>query len=139
MIDLEIQRADAGLVVRLVAGAPSGLRLESHAPGSTTTSGSLRIPLPAVEVGISNALPEPGAVTSQLKVLDQHYSPHSLTLRLSAAAGSTQTLFLRVNEQRVRVRSSDLSLPVTQQRSSNFQVVFPQGTGYVEKTITLNW
>jgi glycogen debranching enzyme len=139
MIDLEIQRADAGLVVRLVAGAPSGLRLESRAPGSTTTSGSLRIPLPAVEVGISNALPEPGAVTSQLKVLDQHYSPHSLTLRLSAAAGSTQTLFLRVNEQRVRVRSSDLSLPVTQQPSSNFQVVFPQGTGYVEKTVTLNW
>jgi hypothetical protein len=72
-------------------------------------------------------------------VLDQAYSQHSLTLRFSAAAGSTQTLCLRVNKQRVRVRSSDLSLPVTQRPSSNFQVVFPQGKGYVEKTVTLNW
>jgi hypothetical protein len=102
-------------------------------------SGSLRIPLPTVEIGISHAPPEPGAVTSQLKVLDQRYSPHSLTVQLSAPAGSTQMLFLRVNDDRVKVRSNDLSLPASQKSLSDLQVIFPPGTGYLEKTITLNW
>jgi hypothetical protein len=74
-----------------------------------------------------------------MKVLDQRYSPRSLTVQLSAPAGSTQTLFLRVNDDRVKVRSSDLSLPAGQKSLTNLQVIFPAGTGYLEKTVTLSW
>jgi glycogen debranching enzyme len=138
-IDLEIQRVGAALFVRPVAGASASVRLESRVPGSSVTSGGLKIPLPAVEVGISHGLPEPGASTTQLKVLDQRYSSRSLTLQLAAPAGSTQALFLRVNDDRVKVRSSDVSLPARQSPLSAVQVIFPPGTGYIEKAVTLSW
>jgi hypothetical protein len=138
-IDLEIQRVGPALFVRPIGGASAAIRLESRVPGSAMTSGSLRIPLPRVEIGIPHALPEPGAVTSQLKVLDQRYSPHSLTVQLSAPAGSTQRLFLRVNDDRLQVRSSDLLIPAGQKSRSDLQVIFPSGIGYLEKTVTLSW
>jgi GH15 family glucan-1,4-alpha-glucosidase len=138
-IDLEIQRAGTALLVRPVAGASATVHLESRVPGSALTSDGLRIPLPTVEVGFSHAPPEPGAVTSQLKVLDQRYSPHSLTLQLSAPAGSTQTLFLRVNDDHAKVRSSDVSLPANQKSVSDLQVIFPEGIGFLQKTVTLSW
>lgn len=138
-IDLEIQRAGTALLVRPVAGASATVHLESRVPGSAPTSGGLKIPLPAVEVGISHGLPEPGEVSSQLKVLDQRYRPRSLTLQLSAPAGSTQTLLLRVNDDHAKLRSSDVLLPASQKSVSNLQVIFPPGTGYLEKTVTISW
>ena len=40
-------------------------------PREQNSGGVLRIPLPAVEAGLADALPNPGATTQQLKVLDQ--------------------------------------------------------------------
>jgi hypothetical protein len=104
--------------------------------GAKVDNGELRIPLPAVEVGISHGLPEPGAVTSQMKVLDQQMSPRSLRLRLSAPANSDQTLFLRLNDPKIHLRSEGTKLA---SNSSQLQVHFPSGTGYVEKVVTLSW
>ena len=103
---------------------------------TTTQYGELLIPLPAVEVGIDHGLPEPGAVTSQLKVLDQQPSPHALRLQLSAPAASHQVLFLRVNDKKIhpRIEGAEVSADASQIR-----VQFPPGAGYVEKTVTLSW
>ena len=79
------------------------MKLASPAPGAKLENGELRIPLPAVEVGLSHNLPEPGSVTSQMKVLDQRASAHSSQLRLSAPANTLQTLFLRMNDQRIHL------------------------------------
>ena len=98
--------------------------------------GELRIPLPAVEVGIAHGLPQPGAITSQMKVLDQQISGRSLKLRLSAPGNSAQVLYLRVNDPKVHVRSDGAAIGSD---PSELKLQFPQGDGYIEKTVTLAW
>jgi hypothetical protein len=68
--------------------------------------------------------------------VDQQKSPHSLRLKLSAPGGSLQTLFLRVNDSRVRPRieGGEVSADFNQLR-----VQFPSGTGYVDKEVTISW
>jgi len=99
-------------------------------------SAELRIPLPAVEVGIAHGLPEAGARKLQMKVLDQQASPHSLRLRLAAPANRHQTLFLRVNDSKVHLRIDGADASVD---SAQLKVQFPPGAGYVEKTATISW
>ena len=89
-----------------------------------------------MEAGIGHGLPLAGAVTSQLKVVDQQQSARSLRLVLSAPAGSQQSLFLRLNEPKVRVRSEGADVSSD---STKLQVQFPPGAGYVEKVVTLSW
>jgi hypothetical protein len=112
------------------------VKLASHAAGATIENGELRIPLPAVEVGIGHGLPEPGGTTSQMKVLDQRESAHSLWLQMSAPANSVQTLFLRVNDPKIHPRTDAAEVSPD---FSSFRVRFPSGTGYVRKDIKLSW
>jgi hypothetical protein len=71
-----------------------------------------------------------------MKVLDQQLSDRSLTLRLTAPAGSEQTLFLRINGPKIRpqVAGAKASADLSQ-----LHVEFPSGNGYVEKVVTLSW
>jgi glycogen debranching enzyme len=135
-IGINLRRDRTTLLVRLTGDAAKDVRLASLAPGAKLENGELRIPLPAVEVGLSHNLPEPGSVTSQMKVLDQRVSAHSLELRLSAPANTLQTLFLRLNDQKIHLtiegaeRSAD---------SSELRVRFPPGAGYTETKINVSW
>jgi glycogen debranching enzyme len=138
-VDLEMKREGALLVVRATGNEASGVHLKSRTPGAQFSSGTLRIPLPAVEVGITQNLPEPGSVTEQMKVLDQQVTARSLTLRLSAPAGSHQALSLRINDRRLRLRSTGVAIPDNDAALQNLQVEFGPGNGYVEKEITFNW
>jgi hypothetical protein len=114
--------------------------LGSLTPGSSVSSGLLRIPLPAVEVGIPHALPQPGAVTQQMKVLDQQYSSNQLTLRLSAIAGTHQAIDLRVNDPKAKVHLEGAEIPNPNTSSLRaLQVDFGPGDGYVEKTVKITW
>jgi hypothetical protein len=138
-VDLAMRRVGMTLEVSPTGPGAATLHLESGAPGSKMAAGVLRIPLAKVEVGIPHGLPEPGSTTRQLKVLDQRASERSLMLRLAAPANSQQTLFLRINDIKANVRSNDLDIPASHEVLRRIQISFPQGTGYVEKTVTLSW
>jgi glycogen debranching enzyme len=134
--DLQMKREGASLLVR----ANGDVLLGSLTPGSSVSSGLLRIPLPAVEVGIPHALPQPGAVTQQMKVLDQQYSSNQLTLRLSAIAATHQAIDLRVNDPKAKVHLEGAEIPNPNTSSLRaLQVDFGPGDGYVEKTVKITW
>jgi glycogen debranching enzyme len=140
-VGIEMRRSGSTLLVRLTGEGSIAVQLRSRAAGAKAQNGELRIPLPAVEVGIAHGLPEAGAVTSQMKVLDQQPSAGSLRLRLSAPANSHQTLFLRVNDPKIHLRTAGAELSL---ESSQLEIQFPAGTGsgesgYVEKMVTLSW
>src|SRR5580700_3109557 len=140
-VGIEMRRSGSTLLVRLTEEGSIAVQLRSRAAGAKAQNGELRIPLPAVEVGIAHGLPEAGAVTSQMKVLDQQPFAGSLRLRLSAPANSHQTLFLRVNDPKIHLRTAGAELSL---ESSQLKIQFPAGTGsgesgYVEKMVTLSW
>jgi glycogen debranching enzyme len=134
-VDLKITREGTMLEVR-----PAGQHvvLASRTPGAKWAAGVLRIPLPAVEVGIDHALPQPGATTQQMKVIDQQSTPNSLTLKLAAQAGSHQKLMLRLNHPHVWVRMDGVPLEGNEAQRT-LPVDFGPGEGYVEKTLKLTW
>jgi hypothetical protein len=135
-VALGMRRNGTVLSVAVDGDASKSVKLRTRAPNSSAANGELRIPLPAVEVGIEHGLPVAGAITSQMKVLDQQKSPRSLRLKLSAPSGSVQTLFLRVNDPKVRPRVEGGELAAD---STGFRVQFPSGTGYAEKMVTISW
>ena len=147
-VDLSITRHGDELVVGATGPAASGLRLQSHAPGAHVAKGELDIPLPAVEAGIEENLPEPGSVTTQMKVLDQQTTSHSLTLHLAAPAGTTQTLFLRINDTKLmrknsRLHATGVDIPDASESLQKLQVEFAGDRGdtpvYVEKDVAFTW
>jgi hypothetical protein len=70
-----------------------------------------------------------------MKVIDQRESPRSLKLVLSAPANSGRILFFRFNDPKVRVRVDGAELSSD---SSQLEIVFPPGSGYTEKTVTVS-
>jgi hypothetical protein len=135
-LGVELHRNRTTLSVRLTGDGAKDVKLASRAPGTKLLNGEIIIPLPAVEVGIAHGLPEPGKVTSQMKVLEQRAAAHSLSLRLSAPANTHQTLFLRLNDPKIQFRSEGAEVSAD---SSELRVQFPAGEGYKEKEIKLSW
>src|SRR5579872_145571 len=135
-VNLEMRRTGPTLTVRLTGDGSKTIKLRCRRAGVQIENGELKIPLPAAEVGLPHALPEPGSRTSQIKVLDQQESGHSLKLRLSAPANSHQTLFLRLNDPHVSLRIDGAELT---NNSSQLELQFPAGDGYIEKAVTLSW
>jgi hypothetical protein len=135
-LDLTFQREGQRLLVR---ASDSSVRLASHLAGTTVNQGELSIPLPAAEAAISENLPEAGAETHQLKVLDEQYQGRSLALHLSAPGGTVQTLIVRENTplSALATKDGELGSPLAGVRSLHIQ--FPAGAGYTEKTVTLIW
>jgi hypothetical protein len=135
-VDVEMRRQGSTLAVLLAGNVSNSVKLRSRANGAALVNGELRIPLPAAEVGIAHGLPEPGAVTSQMKVIHQQASSRSLRLQLSAPANSHQTMFLRLNDPKVhpRVEGAEMSIDF-----SELRIQFPAGAGYVEQIVTLSW
>jgi glycogen debranching enzyme len=139
-LDLEMKREGSMLMVRPAGPSARQVVLASHTQGAKWSGNVLQIPLPAVEVGIDHALPEPGATTQQMKVIDQESAANSLTLTLSAAANSRQTLMLRVNDARARLHVEGAQMPPENNSSLRpMQVDFGAGEGYVEKTVKFTW
>lgn len=133
-VDISMRRVGSNLVVRLGSKSGGEITVASHAANAKIVKGELLIPLPGVEVGLSHALPEPGASTSQLKVLDERYTDHFLQLRLSAPAGSRQTLFLRKNIPKLNLQIDGATASADQ-----LMIQFPSGNNYGEQVVTLTW
>ena len=139
-VDVEITRSGAMLLVRTAESSAQSVLLDSRAPGAKFSGGVLRIPLPAVEAGLAEALPKPGATTQQMKVLDQQSVGNSLLLTLSAPANSHQTILLRINDPHAKLHVEGAEMPQANNSSLRpLQVDFGAGEGYVEKTFKVTW
>jgi glycogen debranching enzyme len=139
-LDLDLTREGTMLVVRETGPGAEHAVLASHTPGAKLVGNLLRIPLPVAEAGLDHALPQPGATTQQMKVIDQQSTGNSLTLTLAAMAGSHQTVMLRVNDMRAKVRIDGAQMPPDNSSSLRpVQVDFAPGNGYVEKTVRFTW
>ena len=135
-LDLNFRREKGELVVR---ASDSSVQLTSMAHGAMYKEGALHIPLPAVEIGIDQHLPEFGAETQMMKVLAEHYDGRSLTLRLSAPGASMQKLEVRENVPHIQLATKDGDLGPIESGLRSMTVRFPDGAGYVDKTVTLSW
>ena len=138
-VDLTFTRRGHELEVQATGSAASSLHFSSLTPGARAEAGTLHIPLPPVEVALKQELPSFGSETSQMKVLDEESAPHSLKLTLEAQAGSRQTLQLRQNAAGLRVHTEGAEIGPAKDGLSDLSMAFPDGSGYVTKTVTLSW
>ncbi len=128
-VDLEIQRSGPTLTARLTSTSGPRIQLSGARP-----DGTLSIPLPAIEVSLTQPLPLPGARTSQTKVLSEATTVHSLTLLLEAPGGTTTHFQLRRNLPTPRLKAEGGTAT-----ADDLAVTFPRGPGYQQKTVTLTW
>jgi hypothetical protein len=139
-VDLKFDRMGQVMhVVLLPKQASSSIKLASAETGAKTTNGGreLSIPLPAVEVGMTDeadALPLPGSATEAMKVLREERQPHQIVLTLEAQGGTVHELNVRRNAEKLHVTAQGATL-----HGSALTVKFPEGTGYQHATVTLQW
>lgn len=141
-LDLKFTRRPSELLIEALH-APEGLKLISQSTGARIQGNVLHIPLPDVEIAMHHQLPEFGAATSQLKVLDQQATAHSLTLSLSGLGGSTYNLLLRENASKLHVRADGATLSVSKDGLRDglraVSIAFSPAPGYAMKTVTFSW
>lgn len=138
-IALAFSRSGQELLVKPEGDVPPGFTLRSRASGATVRGGALHIPLPAVEVAVKQALPPFGMETQQMKVLDVSTQGRSLTLSLSAQAGSVQTLTLRENRPGLRLQCDEARIDSVANGLPTLTVSFPAGSGYVNRSVHIHW
>jgi glycogen debranching enzyme len=146
LCSLDYQRQGRSLIVKVTTISGPAVRLDTSLKDARTApdGASIIFPLPPVEVAVPHGLPLPGARTSQMKVLAETLTPHSLTLELEAEAGSLVTLKLRRNEPTLNVHPEGAELSraersYVESSVDNLTVKFPAGTGYQQQTVTLHW
>jgi glycogen debranching enzyme len=142
---LDYQRQGQNLVVKVVTISGPAIRLATALKDARIAAdgSSITFALPPVEVAVPHGLPLPGARTSQMKVLAETATTHSLKLELEADAGSVVELKLRRNGTKLNVHAEGAEL-VSAEHSSlssldSLIVKFPAGTGYQQQTVTLHW
>ncbi len=137
-LDLTLTREGPDLVVKAIGG-PAGLRLESKMQGVRNENGSLRIPLPSVEVSTVHEVALVGAETRQLKVLLQEATARSETLTMQGVGGMTYQMIMRENAPGLTVRANGAELGPAERGVRSVSVAFPAGVGYSTKTVTFSW
>lgn len=95
----------------------------------------MSIALPAVELELLQTMVEEGSRTSQMKVLDEARSRHTLTLKVEAPAGSSHRLHVRRNGPEARI----LKVSGAELQGEDLLLTMPQGEGYRPATITVSW
>ena len=139
-VDLAFTRREGELVVS--ATSTAAVHLASEMPGARVEGQTLMVPLPAVEAWAPEHLPEFGAETAQMKILDEERGGRSLTLTLSAEGSSEQTVYLRENAPGLHLRAvqGTLGAPDAQRdRLIPWTVAFPAGSGEVTQKVTVSW
>lgn len=142
-VDLSFRRKEQEMIVRATPSqgdtSPASVHLLSLTPGTKVEEDTLRIPLPPVEVAISEELPAFGEKTRQLKVLNEQITPHALKLTLAAQAFSRHTLLLRENAANLKAQTQDAEIGSSQNGLRTLTVIFPAGAEYVTKTVLISW
>jgi glycogen debranching enzyme len=137
-LDLKFTRSATQLRVEAV-NEPAGLKLASQSPGAIVEGNTLRIPLPDVEVAISDQLPAFGDETHQLKVIDQQATARQLKLTLSGIGGTTYNLQLRQNAVNLKVKAAGATLGPLDHGLRPLTVSFPPGSGYSTQDVLFSW
>ena len=138
-VNLSFKRRGQELIVRATGEAASEIHLESRTAGAKAEGTTLIIPLPAAEVAVRQGLPDFGAETRQMKVLDEQHTARGLTLTLAAPASSRQTLLLRENAANLNLQTHDADIGPPHNGLRTVTILFPAGDGYVTRTVTLSW
>jgi hypothetical protein len=138
-VDLSFTRQERELLIEASGSGSSALHLATSAAGAKQNGNKLEIPLPALEAVLPQHLPEFGAETKQMKVLDEQRTARSLSLTLSAPSLSSQALFLRENDSRIRVRATDAVIGAEHDGLLPVSVTFPAGDGYATQLVTFTW
>jgi glycogen debranching enzyme len=143
---LKYKRDGKNMVVYVKTESGKAVRLATSVKESQVAvdGSSIAFMLPQVEVATLHGLPLQGARTTQMKVLTETREAHSLKLELEAAAGSVVELKVRRNEPKLSLRVEGGTLiatgdMVTPTETDRVVVKFPEGTGYQQHAITLNW
>ncbi len=148
LVDLTMTRERGSLIVTMSKSSPQILLVSKQGGSAVVTpdgSAALRLPLPAVEVGISTGLPLPGASTAQLKVRGESREGRSVTLQLEAAGGTSWDLPLRLNARATALKIDGAMLlpakaaPAEDLAMREMRIVFPAGEGYQQHTVRLSW
>jgi hypothetical protein len=122
VVDVNYKREGGEMAVTLTQVSGPEVRLGSEA----------RVKLPAVEVSVGHGLPERGARTAQMKVMQTTYEGRSLRLELEGVGGSTSELRVTKNEA-VTVKAEGATL-----EGDALRVTFV-GDGYKTQVVTLRW
>ena len=140
---LDYQRRGQSVIVRAATISGHAVRLETGVKDAHTSSdgASITFVLPPVEVAVPHGLPLPGARTSQMKVLAETVTAHSLKLELEAEAGSVVDLQLRRNAPKlnVRVEGASIAPEGSDPGLDSLRVTFPPGSAYQRQTVTVSW
>lgn len=137
-VDLDFDRRDGRLIVQAIPHGNSTFCLQdrnvSAAPCQHPATGarSLALTLPPVELEIPAMLPQEGAPTQQLKVLDQQFSPKRAVFTFAAQGGLSYELPVRLNRNGITVKDAQIS-------AGKLHVRFPDGVGYQTTTVTFVW
>jgi glycogen debranching enzyme len=143
---LDYQRQGQSLIVKIATTSGPAVRLATVVKDARTAPDGLSITfaLPPVEVAVPHGLPLPGARTSQMKVLEETATAHSLKLELEANAGSVVELKLRRNGTKLNLHADGAEVVPAEHGSGesnldSLTVKFPSGAGYQQQTVTLHW
>jgi hypothetical protein len=137
-IDLTYERQAGQWRVRAVAKSPEVFCLVSQsAPrqpcrAAPASEREFFTPSKAVEIAIPATLPEEGADTRQLKILNEAYSAHAATFTIAAWGGSRYELPVRLNRQHVAVRGAEMF-------RDKLHIEFPGSNAYQIKTVEFAW
>ncbi len=134
-VDLIYSRTAAGLVASLHTAAGSEVKLRSAAPGAKQLSETrISIPLHAVEIGSFFQAPLPGDRTQSMRVVQEEYGEHQLTLALEGLAGTDAQLPLVETAPNLKLKAEGAAI-----ESQSLTVHFPPGTGWKTIIVTLTW
>jgi glycogen debranching enzyme len=137
-IDLKYERSGDHLTVNATTTQSEILCLvlagaaERPCDASPSTSHSISVPLPPVELSIPGTLPLEGASTAQIKVLDENYSGRQAKFTFEAQAASRYELPLRLHRAGISVSGAEIT-------GDNLQLRFRDGAGYQTQAVTFTW
>ncbi len=135
-VDLEFHRRADSMLVAGKSRDGSPFCLQEHAGGNAPCPNSavqtLTLKARPVEISLPTELPEQGATTSQLKVIDESYADRRATFTLAGLAGQSYDVSVRANRAPVSAEGASLD-------GSILHVRIPSGQGYVKQTVVLSW
>ena len=138
IVDLDFSREGKDLVIRAdtktadVLCLGTATEMDGDCLAKAGTSRVVKIPLKPVEVALPAVLPQPGAVTSQVKVLSEDYRDRTAVISFAAPGGTSVDLMVRMNRPKISLKGADLN-------GNKMHVEFPEGAGYQTKSVTFSW
>ncbi|HEY1950747.1 MAG TPA: glycogen debranching protein [Bryobacteraceae bacterium] len=138
-LEIEMVRGGGNLSISANASSPAVFCLASRTVQPETpcehparSHEQLTLPLPAVEVELAADLPEPAALTHQVKVIDEKSDTREYSLVLEGSPGATQLLKVRRNHSNVTVHGGTES-------GSGVMINFPGDAGDQRQTVSFRW